>query len=133
MLQEFKAFAFKGNLIDVAVAFILGAAFNSLVSTTVASLLTPLIAAIGGEPSFGALAFTVNESRFAYGTFLNSLISFLITAWVLFVLVKAVTRIGGLDEQKIAALAHCDFCRETVAADATRCPHCTSHLTPAPA
>jgi large conductance mechanosensitive channel len=87
MLKEFKDFILRGNVIDLAVAVVIGAAFGALVTSFVASFVTPLIAAIGGKQDFSALYFTINGSRFTYGAFLNVLISFLSIAAVIFFLV----------------------------------------------
>ncbi len=84
MLNDFKAFLLRGNVVDLAVAVVIGAAFGSVVTSMVKDLITPLIAAIGGTPDFGGLAFTINHSKFLYGSFLNSLISFAIIAAVVF-------------------------------------------------
>jgi large conductance mechanosensitive channel len=134
MWQEFKAFAFKGNLIDVAVAFVLGVAFATLMTATVTDLITPIVAAIGGQPSFNNLSFTINGSKFAYGHWLNALITFLITALVLFLLVRAVVRVQGLfdrDEPPPApSLRPCPFCFENINLKATRCSHCTAEVVP---
>ena len=89
MIKEFRDFILRGNVIDLAVAVVMGAAFGAVVTAFVASFLTPLIAAIGGEPDFGDLAFTINDARFTYGAFFNALIAFLmIAAVVFFVIVK---------------------------------------------
>ena len=84
MIKEFRDFILRGNVIDLAVAVVIGAAFGAVVTAFVASFVTPLIAAIGGKPDFSALAFTINGSRFTYGSFLNALISFLSIAAVIF-------------------------------------------------
>lgn len=84
MLKEFRAFILRGNLVDLAVAVVIGAAFGSVVTALVKDLITPLIAAIGGEPDFGALKFEINGSQFLYGDFLNALVSFVIIAAVVF-------------------------------------------------
>jgi large conductance mechanosensitive channel len=84
MIKEFRDFILRGNVIDLAVAVVIGAAFGAVVTAFVASFVTPLIAAIGGKPDFSALAFTINGSRFTYGAFLNALISFLSIALVIF-------------------------------------------------
>lgn len=84
MLNEFKAFLLRGNVVDLAVAVVIGAAFGTVVTALVSDLITPLIAAIGGTPDFSGLSFTVNNSKFMYGAFLNSLISFLVIAAVVF-------------------------------------------------
>jgi large conductance mechanosensitive channel len=134
MWQEFKAFAFKGNLIDVAVAFVLGVAFAALMNATVSDLITPIIAAIGGQPDFSALSFTINGSKFAYGHWLNALITLLVTALVLFLIVRAVVRVQGLlardEPPPEPTLRRCPYCFETINVKATRCSHCTADVVP---
>ena len=94
MLKEFRDFILRGNVIDLAVAVVMGAAFGAVVSGFVASFVTPLIAAIGGKPDFSQLFFTINGARFTYGEFLNVLIAFLsIAAVVFFVVVKPMNKI----------------------------------------
>jgi large conductance mechanosensitive channel len=91
MLKEFREFLLRGNVIDLAVAVVIGAAFGAVITSFVEDLLTPLIAAVGGEPDFGGLAFTINDSRFRYGEFINAVISFLIIgAAIFFFVVKPV-------------------------------------------
>src|ERR671933_3029318 len=87
VLAEFREFVLRGNLVDLAVAVVIGGAFGALVSAVVRDLITPLIAAVGGQPDFGGLAFTINRSRFAYGDFLNALLTFLMVAAVVYFLV----------------------------------------------
>ena len=92
MLKEFRSFLFRGNLLDLATAVILGTAFGAVVKSLVEDLLTPLIAAIGGEPDFSELVLHVGDGKVAYGNFLNALINFVIIAAVIFLLLKAATR-----------------------------------------
>jgi large conductance mechanosensitive channel len=87
VIKEFREFILRGSLVDLAVAVVIGTAFGALVTSLVANLVTPLLATVGGRPDFAALEFTVNGSVFRYGAFLNTLISFLIIAAVLFFLV----------------------------------------------
>ena len=87
VLSEFREFVLRGNLVDLAIAVVLGAAFGAVVTSAVENLLTPLIAAVGGQPDFSRLSFTINDSRFGYGEFLNALLSFLLIAAVIFFLV----------------------------------------------
>jgi large conductance mechanosensitive channel len=135
MWQEFKAFAFKGNLIDVAVAFVLGLAFAALMMATVTDLITPIVAAIAGQPSFDDLTFSINGSKFAYGHWINALITFLITAFVLFMIVRSVVRIQGLfardQPPPEPTLRPCPYCFENINLMATRCSHCTAQVAPA--
>ena len=87
MLKEFRQFILRGNLVDLAVAVVVGTAFTALVNAFVKSMITPLIAAIFGKPDFSNLTFTINGSRFLYGDFINALITFIIVAAVMFFLV----------------------------------------------
>jgi large conductance mechanosensitive channel len=84
MLKEFREFILRGNVVDLAVAVVIGAAFSALVASLVADIFTPLIAAVFGKPDFSALTFTVNGSKFSYGNFINALIAFLSVATVIF-------------------------------------------------
>ena len=91
MLKEFRQFLFRGNVVDLAVAVVIGAAFGAVVSSLVANILTPLIAAVLGEADFSRLTFEINGSKFKYGLFLNALIAFVsIAAVVFFLVVKPV-------------------------------------------
>lgn len=87
MLKDFKAFLVRGNVVDLAVAVVVGAAFTNIVNALVKDFITPLIASVGGKPHFESLKFEVNHSVFAYGDFLNNVISFMIVAAVVFFLV----------------------------------------------
>ena len=131
MLREFREFVMRGNVVDLAVAVVLGAAFGAVITAFVESLITPLIAAVGGQPDFSAIAFTVNGSEFGIGLFLNALIAFLIIAAVIFFFV--VRPINTLMERKRRTEATpdpttgiCNYCKTEVPLEATRCPHCTS-------
>jgi len=84
MLKEFREFILRGNVVDLAIAVVIGAAFGAVVAAFVADLVTPLIAAIGGKPDFAQFTFTINGSKFKYGHFLNAVISFLIISAVIF-------------------------------------------------
>jgi large conductance mechanosensitive channel len=91
MIKEFREFLLRGNVVDLAVAVILGAAFGAVITSFVEDLLTPLLAALGGEPDFAGLTFSINGSRFRYGEFINAVVSFLIIgAAVFFLVVKPV-------------------------------------------
>jgi len=105
VLKEFKQFLLRGNVVDLAVAVVIGAAFGALVTSLVENLLTPIIAAIVGKPDFSNLTFTINDSVFRYGSFLNALIAFIsIAAAVFFFVVKPINamqkRRGRLDEEE---------------------------------
>jgi large conductance mechanosensitive channel len=92
MFKEFKNFLFRGNLLDLAMAVILGGAFGAVVASLVKDVITPLIAAIGGQPDFSGLVIDVGDGQLAYGNFLNALLSFVIVAAVMFVILKAASR-----------------------------------------
>jgi large conductance mechanosensitive channel len=84
MLKEFREFILRGNVVDLAIAVVIGAAFTSVVQAFVKDIVTPLIAAIGGKPDFSQLSFTINGSHFRYGDFFNAIVTFLIVAAVIF-------------------------------------------------
>jgi large conductance mechanosensitive channel len=84
---EFKSFILRGNLVDLAVAIVIGVAFGAVVTALVADFVTPLIAAIGGKPDFSNLSFTINDSKFRYGDFINVLLAFIVIALVIFLFV----------------------------------------------
>jgi large conductance mechanosensitive channel len=93
LLKDFKAFLMQGSLIDLAVAFVIGAAFSAVVTALVTDLITPIIAAIGGQPDFNDLRFTINDSTFKYGHFINQVIAFaIIAAAIFFLVVKPVQK-----------------------------------------
>ena len=96
MVKEFRDFILRGNVIDLAVAVVIGAAFGAVVTAAVENLFTPLIGAIFGEPDFSALDFTINDSRFLYGAFINAVISFVsIAAVIFFVVVKPLNALAA--------------------------------------
>ncbi|MBV9440042.1 MAG: large conductance mechanosensitive channel protein MscL [Candidatus Eremiobacteraeota bacterium] len=128
MLSGFRAFILRGNVVDLAVAVVIGAAFGAVVTAFVKDLLTPMIAAIGGKPDFGTLAFTINGSRFAYGDFINAFISFLLIALVVYYLVVAPMQRFNRPRAEDVATQTCPYCLETVPAAATKCRACTSDL-----
>jgi len=112
MLSEFRDFAVKGNLIEVAVGLVLALAFTALVNAFIADLVTPVIAAIAGKPDFSGLSFTINDSTFKYGDFINVTISFWLIAFVLFVLVKAYNRVRKPKAEEPAAPTELDLLAE---------------------
>jgi large conductance mechanosensitive channel len=131
-MKGFKAFLMRGNLIDLAVAVVIGVAFNAVVQALIADIITPLIAAIGGKPNFGALSFTLNHSKFSYGAFINALISFVIIAAVIyFLVVGPMNRIMALATRKQDATTRtCPECASEIPIVATRCMYCTAQVPP---
>ena len=132
-MSGFKKFLIRGNLVELAVAFVVGAAFASLVKDFATSFITPLIALIGGEPDYTALAVTVNGTKFPYGIFLTSAIAFLITAAIVYFLVVLPTTklIERMDRGKEATERDCPECLSSIPVKARRCSHCTSEVVPA--
>ena len=131
LVDEFKTFILQGNVLDLAVAVVIGAAFAAIVTSLVENIITPIIAAIGGQPDFSALTFTINNSEFRYGAFINSLISFLIIALVIFFLIiKPVNALMAKVAPPSAAAepAICPECLNVISPDASRCPNCTTWL-----
>jgi large conductance mechanosensitive channel len=132
MWKDFKQFVLRGNVVDLAVAVVVGAAFSLVVSSFVSGLLTPLIAAIFGKQDFSGLTFTINGSVFRYGLFLNALISFLlVTTAIFFLVVKPTTalmhRFGVLPEDE-PPRKPCPECTSEIPEAARRCPECTAVL-----
>ena len=127
MLGEFKTFVMRGNLLELAVAFIMGVAFATVV-TAFANIILSFIAAIfGGSVSFNHLTFKVNDTPIPYGAFLTAVMSFLIIAWVLFFLVRAYNRVNQPREES-KNTKPCEYCQTDISINAVRCPNCTSQL-----
>lgn len=133
MLQDFKKFILRGNMIDLAVAVVIGAAFSDVIKSLVSSLITPLITAIGGQPDFSKLSFTINNSQFTYGLFLNALIAFVLIATVIFFLVvQPVNKLVAISSRKKEtpdpSTKKCPECYSTIDIKATRCAFCTAKV-----
>ncbi len=129
MLKEFKQFLLRGNVVDLAVGVVVGAAFGTIVTALVSDLLTPLIAAIVKVPDFSGLVFTINGSKFAYGHFINALISFILVAGAVFffvvkpmnILIKKALKEPPADP----TTKKCQECLSEIPLEAKRCSHCT--------
>jgi large conductance mechanosensitive channel len=129
MIEGFKGFLLRGNVIDLAVAVVIGAAFGAVVASLVADLMTPLIGAVIGEPDFSELSFTINSSEFTYGNFINALISFVsVAAAIYFLVVVPMQRLKGPEEVQTRA---CPECTTEIPIAARRCPSCTAQITAA--
>jgi large conductance mechanosensitive channel len=143
MLQEFKTFIMKGNVLDLAVGVIIGAAFGKIVNSAVNDLIMPLIGLMVGKVDFSNLFITLSGGNYPtvaaakaagaatlnYGLFLNTTLDFLIMALVIFMIVKSANKIRKTEAQPPAPPAReCPFCKSAVHDSATRCPHCTSQL-----
>lgn len=126
-LKEFKDFAMRGNVVDLAVGVVIGSAFSAIVNALVTNVITPLLGIITGGIDISGLSVTVGDAVLEYGVFLNSILQFIIIAFFLFLLVKIMNRFKK-PAPAPAPQRVCPFCKQPVATDATRCPHCTSVL-----
>lgn len=131
MLKDFKQFITRGNTVELAVAVVIGTAFGAIVTSLVKDIITPLIAAIGGQPDFSSLTFTLNGSKFLYGDFINAVISFLIIAAVVFFLIiQPINKMTAFANRKKAAEEanerDCPECLSSIPKAAKRCAFCTS-------
>lgn len=131
-MKGFKEFILRGNMVDLAIAVVIGAAFGAVIAALVKDLITPLIAAIAGKPDFSALTFTLNNSKFLYGDFINALLAFLVIAAVIYYLV--VLPVNALMNRmkpqvpQAKTTRECPQCLSDVPAAARRCAFCTSEL-----
>jgi len=133
MIKEFKTFVLRGNVVDLAIAVVIGAAFGAVVQAFVKDLVTPLIS-IPGKADFANLTFTINGSVFRYGDFINSVITFVsVAAAVFFFVVKPVNRMRGVKPDDDVEMRECPECLTSIPAAAHRCSACTTKLTPATA
>jgi large conductance mechanosensitive channel len=128
MWKGFRDFLLRGNVVDLAVAVVIGAAFGAVVTALVKDLITPLIAAIGGKPDFSGLTFTVNNSKFLYGEFVNAVVSFvLVGAAIYFLIVAPMNAIHARWKKPEAPTTkECPECLSTIPIGARRCAHCTA-------
>jgi large conductance mechanosensitive channel len=144
MLQEFKEFALRGNVVDLAIGIIIGGAFGQIVTSFVNDILMPPIGLLLGNVDFSNLFINLSGGRFDslaaaqeagaatinYGLFISSVIDFLIVAFAIFLLVRQINRMQRREEEAPAAptTKECPYCLSTIPLEATRCPHCTSEL-----
>jgi large conductance mechanosensitive channel len=132
MIREFRDFLLRGNVVDLAVAFVIGAAFGAVVTSFVADVLTPLLGLLG-VPDFATLTFTAGEATVRYGLLLNALISFiLVAAAIFFFVVKPMNalaaRRAAMEPGEAPTTKPCPFCATDIPMGASRCPNCTSQL-----
>jgi large conductance mechanosensitive channel len=127
MLKEFREFAIRGNVMDLAIAVIIGGAFGKIVTSLVNDLLMPLIGLVLGGISFSDQAITVGNAVVKWGAFVQSIIDFIIIAFIIFLLVRAMNRLKR-EEPKTPTTKECPHCFTTIPLKATRCPNCTSQL-----
>jgi large conductance mechanosensitive channel len=133
IIKEFKEFINRGNVIDLAVAVIMGAAFTAITTSVVNDLITPFISLITGGIDFSSLSFSLGPGEHAatinYGRFIQAVINFLIISVVVFLMVKGMNKVfRKKSEEPPAPTKTCPFCATEIPEQATRCPHCTSQL-----
>jgi large conductance mechanosensitive channel len=135
MLNEFKEFAMKGNVIDMAVGIIIGGAFGKIVTSFVNDVIMPPIGMLMGKVDFSDLVIELKAKTAAapavvlkYGLFINTVIDFTIVAFAIFVVIKQMNRLKKLEPPKEPATKDCPKCCSAIPVKATRCPHCTSEL-----
>ncbi len=150
LLQEFKKFAMRGNVMDMAVGIIIGAAFSKIVSSAVKDVIMPPIGVLLGGVDFEKLVIPVKyavpavlgennkivteaapEVAIRYGAFINTVVDFVIVAFVIFMVVRAMNSMKKEEPKAAATQKKCDFCVSKIDISATRCPHCTSELSAA--
>jgi large conductance mechanosensitive channel len=131
-MSGFKNFIMRGNLVELAVAVVIGTQFSNLVKQFVQSFVDPLLSLAGGKPDFGSLTFTVRHAKFTYGAFLTDVLSFLISALVVYyVMVLPVGRLIQMFERNRAATTRdCPECTSSIPIAARRCPECTAQIAP---
>jgi large conductance mechanosensitive channel len=142
MLKEFKEFAMKGNVVDLAVGFIIGAAFGKIVTSLVSDIIMPPIGLILGKVDFSSLFLNISGKSYSslaeakaagaatlnYGIFLNNIVDFLIVAFAVFLLVRMVNRWNKPAPAAAPSTKECPYCASTIPLKATRCPNCTSEI-----
>lgn len=150
MLKEFKEFALKGNIIDMAIGVIIGGAFQKIVSSLVNDIIMPALAIFTGKVDFSDLVFTVGNSSIKYGSFITTIVDFLIIAFSIFIAIRTINKLNDKAKENLDKVSHknkifkknkakdtveepttkiCPFCFSEINIKATRCPHCTSDLT----
>lgn len=152
MLKEFKEFAMRGNIMDMAIGVIIGGAFQKIVTSLVDDIIMPIISIFTGKVDFNELSFKIGSAKFAYGAFIEVIIDFLIVAFCIFLIMKYINKLNKklaeVKERELEKLAAegkikrrktdtpddgpttkiCPFCFSEINIQATRCPHCTSEL-----
>jgi large conductance mechanosensitive channel len=127
VLKEFREFAIRGNVMDLAVAVIIGGAFGKIVTSLVDDIIMPLIGLLIGGFDFKSLAITVGSAKITYGSFIQNVVDFVIIAFVIFLMVRAMNRFKR-QPPSTPTTKECPYCVSTISIRASRCPNCTSEL-----
>jgi large conductance mechanosensitive channel len=128
MLKEFKDFAMRGNVMDLAIAVIIGGAFGKIIASLVKDILMPLIGLLLGGITFSELFVTVNGVDITYGLFIQAIVDFIVIAFVIFMLVRQMNKMKEQPAPADPTTKECQYCFSTIPIKATRCPNCTSQL-----
>ena len=128
MLEEFKKFIMRGNVLDLAVAVIIGAAFGKIISSLVDDILMPLIGLVIGGLDFSGLAITVGKAQVKYGSFIQNVVDFLIIAFVIFLMIKVMNSMQKPAPAAAPTTKDCPYCCTAIPIAAKRCPNCTSQI-----
>lgn len=129
MFKEFKEFISRGNVLDMAIGLIMGSAFTAIVTSLVDDLLMPIIAGLTAGVNYEDLVVSIGGATLKIGNLINAIISFVIIAFVLFLIVKSINSLHKKDDSPVEETEKtCPYCKSTIAIDATRCPNCTSKL-----
>jgi large conductance mechanosensitive channel len=128
MLKEFREFIERGNVLDLAVAVIIGGAFAKIISSLVTDILTPLIGLVVGGINISGLSVTIDDAVITWGAFVQSIFDFLVIAFVIFLIVRTANKMKKAPAPADPTTKECNFCYSTISIKATRCPNCTSQL-----
>ena len=128
MLKEFRTFVMRGNVMDLAIAVIIGGAFGKIIASLVNDILMPLIGLLLGGVTFSELSATINGVDITYGLFIQAVVDFIIVAFVIFMLVRTMNKMKKPAPTAEPTTKECQYCFSTVPIKATRCPNCTSQL-----
>lgn len=128
MLKEFRQFIERGNVLDLAVAVIIGGAFAKIISSLVTDILTPLIGLIVGGINISELSITIGDAVITWGAFVQSIFDFLVIAFVIFMIVRTANKMKKAPAPADPTTKDCPYCYSTISIKATRCPNCTSEI-----
>lgn len=131
-IEEFKSFALRGNVVDLAVGVLIGSAFSGLVTAFTDDIINPILALFGGVNAEFGWVIKIGSSKILIGNFVSSVINFLITAFIIFMIVKAINKLASIGHKPEAPAVPttkvCPYCKSEIDIEATRCPHCTSEV-----